>query len=158
MAEQARPGRIESIHVAESEGQPMRAVDRIRLIAGIGLAGDRYAMGRGHFSGTPGSGRALTLIEAEVIESLRNDAGIALAPGDARRNLVTRGIALNALVGRRFRVGGVLCQGTRLCEPCNYLDAVAGMPLLQPLRNRGGLRADVLEDGEIAIGDAVRPE
>ena len=142
MAEEARPGRIESIHVAESQGQPMRAVERIRLIAGVGLAGDRYAMGRGHFSSTPGTGRALTLIEAEVIESLRGDAGIAL----------------NALVGRRFRVGGVLCQGTRLCEPCNYLDAVAGMPLLQPLRNRGGLRADVLEEGEIAIGDAVRPE
>ena len=105
----------------------------------------------------PGSGRALTLIEAEVIESLRGDAGIALAPGDARRNLVTRGVGLNALDGRRFRVGSVLCQGTRLCEPCNYLDAIAGMPLLQPLRNRGGLRADVLEDGEIAIGDAVHP-
>jgi MOSC domain-containing protein YiiM len=153
----ARVGRIESIHLTTSEGEPMRPVDRIRLIAGVGLEGDRYATGRGHFSGTKGSGRALTLIEAEVLESLRDSDGIFLQPGEARRNLTTRGIALNALVGHRFRIGNVLCIGVRLCEPCNYLDAVAGKPLLDPLRNRGGLRADVLADGEIRVGDAVHP-
>jgi MOSC domain-containing protein YiiM len=158
MPRDARVGRIESIHLAASEGEPMRPVDRIRLIARVGLEGDRYATGRGHFSGTPGSGRALTLIEAEVIESLRDTERIVLQPGEARRNLITRGIALNAFVGHRFRIGSVLCEGMRLCEPCNYLDAVAGKPLLHPLRNRGGLRADVLEDGEIRVGDTVRPE
>ena len=155
MSNEARSGRIESIHLAGSEGDPMRAVERIRLIAGIGLEGDRYATGRGHFSGTPGTGRALTLIEAEVIEWLRDSCGIALQPGEARRNVITRGIGLNALIGRRFRIGSVLCEATRLCEPCNYLDAVLCKPLLDPLRHRGGLRADVLEDGEIRIGDAV---
>src|SRR5438270_1437912 len=118
MANDAEPGRVEGIHVAISEGEPMRATDRIRVLAGIGLEGDRYATGRGHFSGSPGTGRALTLIEAEVLESL----GIALQPGEARRNLTTRGIALNALVGRRFRIGTVLCEAMRLCEPCEYLE------------------------------------
>jgi MOSC domain-containing protein YiiM len=156
MAEERWVGRIEAIHLAASEGEPMRPVAAVRLIAGVGLAEDRYALGRGHFSGTPGTGRALTLIEAETIDLLRM-LGLALQPGEARRNVTTRGIALNALVGQKFRVGSVLCAGTRLCEPCNYLDAVVGKPLLDSLRGRGGLRADVLEDGEIRVGDPVRP-
>ena len=157
MANDAEPGRVECIHFAISEGEPMRATARIRVLAGIGLEGDRYATGRGHFSGMPGTGRALTLIEAEVLESLRESLGIALRPGEARRNVTTRGIALNALVGRRFRIGGVLCEGKRLCEPCRYLEGVVSQPLFDPLSHRGGLRADVLEDGEIRIGDELRP-
>src|SRR5438132_7155177 len=157
MANDAEPGRVEGIDVAISEGEPMRATDRMRVLAGIGLEGDRYATGRGHFSGTPGTGRALTLIEAEVLESLRESLGIALRPGEARRNVTTRGIALNALVGRRFRIGSVLCEGKRLCEPCRYLEDQLGKPLLHPLLHRGGLRANVLEDGEIRVGDQVRP-
>lgn len=151
------PGRIESIHVATSAGEPMRAAERIRLRRGIGLDGDRYAAGLGHFSGMPGTGRALTLIEAEVLEDLRDSLGISLRPGETRRNLTTRGVALNALVGHRFRIGTVLCEGMRLCEPCAYLEGVLARPLLAPLSQRGGLRADVLEDGEIRIGDELRP-
>jgi MOSC domain-containing protein YiiM len=154
-ARMASGGVVELIHVAGGEGEPMRAVDRVRAIAGVGLEGDRYATERGHFSGSPGTGRALTLIEAEVVESLRS-AGLELKPGDARRNLTTRGIALNALVGRRFRIGGVLCEGKRLCEPCSYLEDVVGKLLLRPLAGRGGLRADILEDGELRVGDEVR--
>src|SRR5712692_1228637 len=123
----AEAGRVEAIHLAQAEGEPMRPVSRIRLIAGVGIEGDRYATGRGHFSASPGTGRALTLIEAEVLESLD------LRPGEARRNLTTRGIALNALVGRRFRIGSVLCEGKRLCEPCEYLDGLLKKSLLQPL-------------------------
>ena len=151
------PGRVDCIHIATSEGEPMRAAERIRVRAGIGLEGDRYAAGRGHFSSTPGTGRALTLIEGEVLDLLRDRLGIALQPGEARRNVTTRGVALNALVGRRFRIGTVLCEGMRLCEPCTYLEGVLGRPLLDPLSHRGGLRADVLEDGEIRIGDELRP-
>src|SRR5437588_12564161 len=132
MANDAEPGRVEGIHVAISEGEPMRAADRIRVLAGIGLEGDRYATGRGHFSGTPGTGRALTLIEAEVLESLRESLGIALRPGEARRNVTTRGIALNALVGRRFRIGSVLCEGTRVCGPCSLLEVQIGKSLRHP--------------------------
>lgn len=157
MANPLQGGRVESIHLAGREGEPMRAIDRIRLIAGIGLDGDRYATGRGHFSKSPGTGRALTLIEAEVLEALRDILGIALQPGEARRNVTTRGIALNALVGQRFRIGGVLCEATRLCEPCKYLEDLLAKPIKDPLLGRGGLRAEVLEDGEIRIGDEVRP-
>jgi MOSC domain-containing protein YiiM len=156
MGNDASPGRVEFIHLAQSEGEPMRATDRIRVRAGIGLEDDRYAIGRGHFSNTPGSGRALTLIEAEVLEHLRDSLGIALQPGEARRNVTTRGVALNALVGHRFRIGSLLCEGMRLCEPCKYLEELIGKPLADPLLHRAGLRADVLEDGEIRLGDEVR--
>src|SRR4051794_6232805 len=97
-------GRIEGIFLAEAEGAPVRFVERVRLLRGIGLEGDRYAAGRGHFSSHVGSGRALTLIEGEVIDLLRQEHGIDLKPGETRRNLTTRGIALNELVGVRFRV------------------------------------------------------
>src|SRR5258705_1782863 len=100
----AGPGRGEWFHVAVSEGEPMRATDRIRVLAGIGLEGDRYATGRGHFSSTAGTGRALTLIEAEVLEFLRDSLGIALRPGQARRHVTTPRIAVDALVGPCFRL------------------------------------------------------
>jgi MOSC domain-containing protein YiiM len=157
MANEAKAGRVEYIHVAGGEGEAMRSTDSIRVIAGIGLEGDRYATGRGHFSQSPGTGRALTFIEAEVLDSLRDTLGIALQRGESRRNVTTRGVRLNALVGRRFRIGRVLCEGMRLCEPCNYLEGVTAKPLLHPLLNRGGLRADVVEGGEIHIGDELSP-
>lgn len=156
MAGEAEKGRVESIHVAAGEGEPMRPMERVRVAAGTGIEGDRYAAGRGHFSSTPGTGRALTLVEAEVLESLTKDLGSPLQPGESRRNVTTRGIALNELVGRRFRIGGVLCEGMRLCEPCSYLEGLLSKPLLQSLKRRGGLRADVLESGEIRVGDEVR--
>jgi MOSC domain-containing protein YiiM len=127
----------------------MRAVNRARAIAGVGLEGDRYAAGVGHFSSYPGTGRALTLIEAEVVEALD------LKVGEARRNLTIRGIELNPLVGKRFRIGSVLCLGVRLCEPCQYLEDLLAKPVLNPLAHRGGLRAEILEDGEIHVGDEL---
>jgi MOSC domain-containing protein YiiM len=156
VANDSKSGRVEHIHLAGREGEPMRAIDRVRVIAGIGIDGDRYAAGQGHFSKSPGTGRALTLIEAEVLEVLRHSTGLELKPGEARRNVTTRGIELNELVGRRFRIGGVLCEGVRLCEPCAYLEELLAEPVMLPLLHRGGLRADVLEDGEIRIGDEVR--
>jgi len=156
MEDAAQRGRVELIHLADAKGKPMRFVERARARAGLGLEGDRYGRGQGHFSGTPGTGRALTLIEAEALEHLRESAGIVLEPGQARRNVTTRGIALNALVGRRFRIGGLLCEGMRLCEPCSRLEKLVSKRLLRPLSHRGGLRADVLEDGEIRVGDEVR--
>ena len=155
MADAARIGRVEFIHVADGKGKPMRPIERARVRAGLGVEGDRYGRGQGHFSGMPGTGRALTLIEAEALEFLGDSAGIVLEPGQARRNVTTRGIALNALVGRRFRIGGLLCEGMRLCEPCKRLEKLVGKPLLEPLLHRGGLRADVLENGEIRVGDEV---
>jgi MOSC domain-containing protein YiiM len=129
--------------------------DRVRAIAGVGLEGDRYAARSGHWSPNPGVDRDITLIEAEVIEDLAATDGIRLDPGDSRRNVTTRGIRLNELVGRRFRVGDAICEGTRLCEPCQYLTDLLGKPVLEPLVHRAGLRARIVEGGEIAVGAEV---
>ena len=134
----------------------MRRVKRVKAVAGVGLEGDRYALGLGRYSNRPGTGRALTLIEAEVIEWLMNEHLIELAPGEARRNLTTRGVRLNPLVGKRFWIGDVLCEGMRFCEPCAYLEGLTGKPVLKPLVERAGLRAEILQGGEIAVGDEVR--
>jgi MOSC domain len=132
---------------AEAEG-PLVPVDSVDAVAGRGLAGDRYFNGRGTFSG-PGHGYELTLVEAEVLDSLD------LPWEQARRNIVTRGIALNALVGHRFKVGAVECVGRRLAEPCSHLEKLTRPGLLRPLVHRGGLRADILESGPISVGDSV---
>ena len=148
-------GAVEAIHVTSAGSAPMRSVERVRAIAGVGLEGDRYATGAGHYSGDPKVDRHVTLIEAEEIEALADRAGIRLAPGETRRNVTTRGIRLNELVGRRFRIGDVLCEATRLCEPCQYLTDLLGKPVLVHLVHRAGLRARILTSGAIAIGDEV---
>jgi MOSC domain-containing protein YiiM len=148
-------GRVEAIHIAPACSAPMVAVDRVRAIAGVGLDGDRYATMTGHWSDDPRVDRDITLIEAEVIEDLAATDGIVLASGETRRNVTTRGIRLNELVGRRFRVGGALCEGTRLCEPCQYLTDSVGKPILRPLVHRAGLRAHIVDGGEIAVGAEV---
>lgn len=150
-------GRVEAIHIAPATEAPMVAVDRVRAIAGVGLEGDRYATRTGTWSPDPRVDRDITLIEAEVIEDLAATDGIHLAPGETRRNVTTRGIRLNDLVGRRFRVGDALCEGTRLCEPCQHLTDAVGKPILQPLVHRAGLRARILEGGQIEIGAEVAP-
>jgi MOSC domain-containing protein YiiM len=126
----------------------VRSVDEIDAVAGRGLEGDRYASGRGTFSG-PGRGYELTLVEAEVLDE------IDLPWAEARRNVVTRGIGLNGLVGRRFQLGSAECVGRRLCEPCAHLEQLARPGLLRPLVHRGGLRADIVTDGRIRVGDRV---
>jgi MOSC domain-containing protein YiiM len=148
-------GRIEAIHLAESAGGPMRLVPRVRAIAGVGLEGDRYATGQGTWTPDPRADRQITLIEAEEIEALAERDGIVLAPGDTRRNVTTRGIRLNDLVGRRFRVGAIECEAIRLCEPCQGLMDLLGKPILKPLAHRAGIRAVILTGGEIAICDEV---
>jgi MOSC domain-containing protein YiiM len=150
-------GRVEAIHVTVAGSEPMRFVERVRAVAGVGLAGDRYALGTGHYSPDPQPDRQITLIAAEELDRLAAVEGISLSPAESRRNVLTRGIDVNALVGRRFRVGGVECEGTRLCEPCQYLTDLVGKPVLKPLVHRAGLRARILTDGEIAIDDQVVP-
>jgi hypothetical protein len=144
-------GSVEGIWIARSAGETAVAVDSVRALAGQGLEGDRHVAGTGTFpSGLPGS--ALTLVEAEVCESFTP----SLEPDEHRRNVITRGVALNRLVGHEFTVGGVRCRGARLCEPCTVVQRYAGRPVLRELVHRGGLRADILEDGVILVGDVVR--
>jgi MOSC domain-containing protein YiiM len=144
-------GTVETIALASSAGEPAQLVPSARALAGRGLEGDRHVTGTGTFpSGMPGS--ALTLIEAEVCESFDPP----LEPSQHRRNVVTRGIDLNGLVGSEFTVGEVRCRGMRLCEPCTVVQRHAGRPVLRALVHRGGLRADILADGEIRVGDPVQ--
>jgi MOSC domain-containing protein YiiM len=149
-------GRVEALALAEDAEAPMVVVEHAMARAGRGLEGDRYFDGRGTFSDPHARGVDLTLIEAEVLDELTLPAG-RLAPQDARRNVVTRGIDLNALVGRRFRIGEVECMGQRLCEPCAHLQRLTEPGTLRELVHRGGLRADVLTDGIIRAGDEVVP-
>jgi hypothetical protein len=144
----APAGVVEGIFVAAAAEAPMTAVGRVAATT-AGLEGDRYVRGAGTFSNRESTGGALTLIEAETVEAL------GLAPGEARRNVVTRGLGLNALVGRRFRVGDVECYGQRLCEPCAHLQRLTRPGILRALVHRGGLRADVVTDGVIEVGAPV---
>jgi hypothetical protein len=144
------PGTIEELWVAGQAGEPGESVEAVSALPGRGLEGDRHVSGRGTFpSGVAGS--ALTLIEAEVCESFDPP----LTPDVHRRNVVTRGIELNRLVGSEFTIGSVRCRGMRLCEPCTVIQRYAGRPVLRALVHRGGLRADILSEGEIRIGDGV---
>lgn len=150
-------GRVESIHIAMSAEAPVRGMAEVTAIAGVGLEGDRYATRTGTFSAKPKPGRQITLIEAESIEALERELGMVLAPGETRRNLVTRDVALNHLVGRAFTVGEVRLRGHELCEPCGDLARMTGKPQILPgLVHRGGLRAEILEGGVIRVGDEVR--
>jgi MOSC domain-containing protein YiiM len=148
-------GTVEAIHISPAGGGAMRSVASVRAIAGVGLEGDRYALATGHYSADRKVDREVTLVAAEELDRLADLFGIELAPGESRRNVTTRGIDVNALVGRRFRIGAVECEGTRLCEPCAYLQGLLGRPVLEPLVHRAGLRARILKDGEIAVADEV---
>ena len=144
-------GTVDTLAVAGAAAEPVRLLQTVRALAGQGLEGDRHVAGTGTFpSGLPGS--ALTMIEAEVCESFDPP----LEPGQHRRTVITRGIDLNALVGHDFLIGDVRCRGMRLCEPCTVVQRYAGRPVLRALVHRGGLRADILRDGEIRVGDPVR--
>jgi MOSC domain-containing protein YiiM len=129
----------------------MRRVEEAQALAGRGLHGDRYADGAGTFSDFGGTGHDLTLVEAEAL------AALEVSPEDARRNVVTRGIALDGLIGRRFRIGEVECLGQRRCEPCAHLQRLGPPGILRGLVHRGGLRADLLTDGLLRPGSEIRP-
>lgn len=150
----SRRGTVEGIAVAPAAGAPMIRLERATAVAGVGFEGDRYSRGEGTFSSRGGRGRHLTLIEAEALEELAAK-GVELDPLAARRNLVVRGIDLDGLIGKRFRVGAVECAGRRRCEPCAVLEQETVPGVLRGLVHRGGLRADLLSDGEITVGDEI---
>lgn len=151
----SRRGTVEAIYLTGEAAQPLHPVDEVKVIAGIGLEGDRYFYKRGTFSKKPMPGREVTLIEAEAVEAARKDYGLDVGLGDARRNIVTRGVPLNHLVGRRFKIGDATLIGIRLCEPCKHIAKLVGPEFRKALVHRGGLRADVLEGAEIRPGDEI---
>ena len=148
-------GIVVAIGIATEAEGPIRALEEAVAVAGRGLEGDRYAAGAGTFSRRGGTGRDLTLVSAEAIESLRAD-GVALEALAARRNIVVEGIDLDGLIGRRFTIGDATCLGARRCEPCAHLQRLTVPGVLRGLVHRGGLRADVIGGGTIRRGDEVR--
>ncbi len=145
---------VEHIHVAPEAGRPMLLLQEAEVIAGQGIRGDRYAEKLGFYSSGPKPGRHVTLIEAEVIEDIARQ-GIPFAPDHSRRNLTTRGIRLNALVGKKVQIGPVVLTVVRLCDPCKRLEWLVGQPVLRPLVDRAGVRCDVISGGVIRVGDAI---
>jgi MOSC domain-containing protein YiiM len=147
-------GTVESIYIASAAAVPTHAVNEVHAIPGVGLEGDRYAQRSGTFW-KPLPDRELTLIEAEAIEAIKREYHLELPTGEARRNVVTRGVALNHLVGREFQIGNVKVRGIRLCEPCEHLQRLTGREVIKSLAHRGGLRAQILTQGTIHVGDQI---
>jgi MOSC domain-containing protein YiiM len=146
-------GEVVEINISPEHEQLPQPVTRVRAVPGRGLEGDRkFYEGPGT---QPERDRELTLIATEALEALAEEHGIDLTAAESRRNVATRGIDLNGLEGRRFRVGAVECEGIELCEPCNHLQGLTRPGVLRGLVHRGGLRAAILTEGEIAVGDVV---
>jgi MOSC domain-containing protein YiiM len=150
-------GQLEAIFICPEAGKPMVAVNQVRAVPGQGLEGDRYFREASTFSKQPGTDQEVTLIEIEAIAALEKDYGINFGPGDSRRNLVTRGVPLNHLVGQEFKVGAVTLKGVRLCEPCSHLARLTQKEVLPALVHRGGLRAQILTEGIIQPGATISP-
>ncbi len=160
-------GSVVSIHLAPKAAAPMESVTEARAVPGRGLEGDRYFLGTGVYSAKPShGGREVTLVEVEAVRALLDGVqnaeghrlGIKLAAAETRRNIATAGVPLNHLVDREFWVGRVLLVGTRLCEPCKYLEGLTQQGVMGGLIHRGGLRARILSEGVIRVGDVVRPK
>ncbi|EJN59793.1 MOSC domain-containing protein [Halogranum rubrum] len=143
-------GAVEGVFVTATSGGTVERRDEVDALAGRGLRGDRHCKEQ-----PSDAGDDVTLIEREALDAIRRESGIELAPGEHRRNVETRDVALNHLVGERFRVGDAVCRGVELCEPCNHLQQMTEDGVLQALLHRGGLRAEIVEGGTIRSGDAV---
>jgi uncharacterized protein YcbX len=151
-------GEIVAIHVASGAGAPMQGLASVEAIAGEGLVGDRYREGTGFYSLTatdPGA-RELTLIAEESLAAVRKDTGIVLGPEEHRRNLTTRAMALDSLLGMRFRIGEVICEGVRPCPRCTHLEEITSKQVMKPLVHRGGIRARIVVGGWIRVGDPIQ--
>jgi MOSC domain-containing protein YiiM len=148
-------GTLISINISPAAEAKMQSVDEVRAVPGRGLEGDRYFAGSGSFS-KPQPDRELTLIEAEAIEALRAEFQVEYDLGASRRNLVTRGVPLNHLVGKEFWIGEIKARGLRLCEPCAHLQRLSHPKVLPGLVHRGGLRAQILTEGTIRVGQTIK--
>jgi len=152
------PGSLVAIQIGRQAEGRLESVAEARAVPGKGLEGDRYFRGEGSFSNHPGGGRQVTLFASEMLQLLEREHGITLAPAETRRNLLTTGVPLNDLVGKIFQVGAVRMRGVRLAEPCNHLERLTQSGVLKGLVHRAGLRADILDEGVLRVGDAIVPD
>ena len=148
-------GSLVAIQIGRQAEGRLESVAEVRAIPGRGLEGDRYFRGEGSFSKNPGGGRQVTLVASEMLELLQTEHGIALQAAETRRNLVTKGVLLNELVGQVFQVGTVRMKGVRLAEPCNHLERLTRPGVMKGLVHRAGLRADILDEGVLRVGDKI---
>jgi hypothetical protein len=154
-------GLVEGLHIAPRAMIPVRSVESVRIIEGIGIEGDRYARRLGFLSeriekrgDTPN--RLVTLFEVETMEALARDHSVQLTAENHRRNITTRGVPLNHLIGRQFRIGTAILFGT-IATPCKHLDDLLGVTLINLLANRAGLNAGVVRGGDVHVGDRIEP-
>jgi MOSC domain-containing protein YiiM len=156
-APETRTGSVEAIHVSAGTGGDPEPRESVEAVAERGLEGDRYYRGEGIYNERDDLDPSdVTLIEAEALQAAAEDYGVDLDAGAHRRNVTTRGVALNHLVGERFRVGGAVLEGLGLCEPCGYMESLAEEPdAATALEHRGGLDARIVESGTIRVGDDV---
>jgi MOSC domain-containing protein YiiM len=152
-------GLVTHLHITARAFLPMRPMESLTLLAGRGIEGDRYCLGteEGFYSGKPEEGRQITLFEEEALEDIRRDYGITLLPEEHRRNVTTRGVPLNHLVGRRFRLGEALLEATRLSTPCRHIEEILERAVFDPMVHRSGLNCRILEGGAVRLGDIIRP-
>ncbi|HTU88805.1 MAG TPA: MOSC domain-containing protein [Gemmataceae bacterium] len=148
-------GILRGIWISPTARDPLVCVAEVRAVPCRGLEGDRYFFACGSFSRWPGKGREVSLIAEEALEAVRAERGIDLREGRSRRNLVTSGIDLAHLQERTFRIGTAVFRGVRPCAPCEYLERLTEAGVFEALKGRGGLRADVIEEGILHVGDAI---
>ena len=153
-----RPVACVAIQIGRQAEGRLESVPEVRAVPGKGLEGDRYFRGEGSFSKNPGGGRQVTLVAQRDARSARARARHQAARrAETRRNLLTSGVPLNDLVGKEFQVGAVRMKGVRLAEPCNHLERLTQPGVLKGLVHRAGLRADILDEGVLRVGDAIVP-
>ena len=148
-------GKVLSIQIASGAAEPLTTLQQVRAFEGLGLEGDRYYKRTGTYSNKHDESREATFVEAEALEALANDYHLELNAAESRRNITTRGVPLNHLVGRQFKIGEAVFRGIRLCEPCAHLEEVSGKAVRKGLIHRGGLRAQIIKSGLISVGDSV---
>jgi MOSC domain-containing protein YiiM len=150
-------GELVAVCIGPHTAEALQAVEQVEAVAGRGLIGDRYYHGEGTFAKKDSPDREVTLIESEALEALTRDCEISLRPDQTRRNLITRGVPLNHLVGKEFSIGEVVLRGLRLCEPCGHLERLTTKGVEKGLLHRGGLRAQILRGGTLRPGAVIRP-
>jgi len=150
-----KTGKVIGIFITQKKGDPILPLEQVHVLPGLGIEGDRYFDYRHNPDMDTKTGREITLIEMEAIESMRDGEGINISPEQTRRNILTSGISLNELVGHDFLVGDVQLRGVRLCEPCQYLANRTDQRILHSMVHRGGLRADIITAGNIRINDLI---